>query len=414
MVFFKLACKNILRHRRRSLLTVTGIAVSIALLFAILSLTRGFEKRIEKDLKGIGIDFLVVPVSCPHEVASLLFHGEVAPVFLDQEIVVEVKKTPGIEFASPMIAIQVPDPEKKRKILLYGYEALYVKEIKPYWKIKGEMPAGWEALRLNKILVGSGVAKKEGLKIGDNITYPGTNRTFLVSGILERTFSKDDAFIYTDLKVAQEVAIEVAKLPVIEIEDPTCVLKHRITDDPVSAVAVKLKDRGSLMQVKEDLKKRIPNIKMVSVSEVIKSIAVIAASAKVLALSIVAVALLISAAGVVNSMLTAVFERSQEIGMMRAIGASRADIFRIFIIETIIITSAGGVIGIALAFSGTPIIEVTIGRLMPFLYSKELITFDPIIATFCIILSLILGVCAGLYPAWRASRVSPIEAIRGL
>lgn len=62
------------------------------------------------------------------------------------------------------------------------------------------MHAGWEALRLNKILVGSDIAKEEGLKIGDSISYG--SWTFLVSGIIERTFSKDDAFIYAEIRTA--------------------------------------------------------------------------------------------------------------------------------------------------------------------------------------------------------------------
>lgn len=412
MVILKLAYKNILRHKRRSLLTAAGIAVSIALLFFILSITKNFEKRMGKELQRIGIDFLVVPVGCPHEVASLLFHGKFVPVFLDQAIVEEIKKSPGIEIASPVIVAQIPDPEKKRKILLYGYESEFIKKIKPDWRIKGEMPAGWEALRLNKILVGSDIAKEEGLKIGDTISYGGW--TFLVSGILERTFSKDDAFIYAEIRTAQEVAIKVTGLTVIEVDDPTCTLKHRITNDPISAVTVKVKDTASFMEVKSDLTKRIPNIKIVTASDAVKSVSTIAASAKTLSLSIVIVALMVGAAGIINSMLITVYEQTQEIGMMRAIGALKADIFRMNIYESLIITGAGAIAGIILAVTGASLIEEIIGRLIPFVYGKGLIAFDPLLAVVCFLLSLILGICAGLYPAWKASRVSPVEAIKRL
>lgn len=412
MVILKLAYKNILRHKRRSLLTAAGISVSIALLFSVLSITKGFGERMDRELKRTGIDFLIVPVGCPHEVASLLFHGKFAPVFLDEAIVEEIKRSPGIEMASPVIVAQMPDPEKKRKIVLYGYESEYIKKIKPDWRIKGEMPAGWEALRLNKILVGSDIAKEEGLKIGDTVTYAGW--TFHVSGILERTFSKDDAFIYAEIRTAQEVAIKVTGFPVIEVEDVTCALKHRITDDPINAVAVKLKDKASFIEVKSELTKRIPNIKIATVSDAAKSIANIAASAKTLSLSIVIVALMVGAAGIINSMLITVFEQTQEIGMMRAIGALKSDIFKMTIYESIIITSAGAAAGIILALAGASLIEEIIGRLVPFVHGMGLIAFDPLLAIVCFLLSLILGVCAGLYPAWKASRVSPVEAIKRL
>lgn len=115
-----------------------------------------------------------------------------------------------------------------------------------------------------------------------------------------------------------------------------------------------------------------------------------------------------------NLMFTTVFEQTQEIGMMRAIGASKTDIFRMNIYESLIITGVGAIAGIILAIAGASLIEEIIGRLIPFVYGKGLIAFDPLIAVVCFLLSLILGICAGLYPAWKASRVSPVEAIRKL
>ncbi|MDI6744156.1 MAG: FtsX-like permease family protein [Thermodesulfovibrionales bacterium] len=412
MVTPKLAYKNFLRQKRRNLFTAAGIAVSIALLFSTLSITKGFEKRMGTELQRTGIDFLIVPVSCAHEVASLLFYGKFTPTFLDQAIVEEIKRSPGIEIASPIIVAQMPDPKKNRKTLIYGYESEYIKKIKPDWRIKGEMPAGWDALRLNKILVGSDIAKEKGLKIGDSISYG--SWTFLVSGILERTFSKDDAFIYAEIRTVQEVAIKTTGLRVIEVDDPTCVLKHRITDDPISAVAVKLKGAASFMEVKSDLTKRIPNIKTVTVSDAVKSVSAIAASAKTLSLSIVIVALMVGAAGIINSMLITVNEQTQEIGMMRAIGALKSDIFKMTIYESLIITGTGAIAGIILAIVGASLIEEIIGRLIPSVYSKGLLAFDIELAAVCFLMSLILGICAGLYPACKASKVSPVEAIKRL
>lgn len=173
------------------------------------------------------------------------------------------------------------------------------------------------------------------------------------------------------------MAIKTTGLRVIEVDDPTCVLKHRITDDPISAVAVKLKDTASFIEVKSDLTKRIPNIKTVTVSDAVKSVSAIAASAKTFSLSIVIGALVVGAASIINSMLITVNEQTREIGMMRAIGALKSDIFKMTIYESIIITGTGAVAGIILAIVGASLIEEIIGRLIPSVYSKGLLAFDP-------------------------------------
>ncbi len=88
----------------------------------------------------------------------------------------------------------------------------------------------------------------------------------------------------------------------------------------------------------------MPGIQIVTMGEVMNSISNLAASARALSLAIVLIAVLISAVGVMNSILMSVFERSQEIGMMRAVGASRRDVFRIILEETTILSLAGGIL----------------------------------------------------------------------
>ncbi|MBI5188187.1 MAG: FtsX-like permease family protein [Nitrospirae bacterium] len=113
-----------------------------------------------------------------------------------------------------------------------------------------------------------------------------------------------------------------------------------------------------------------------------------------------------------NSILMAVFERIPEIGIMRAIGASKADIFRIVIEESILITGIGGAAGIIIALIGSGIIERLLRGLTPYAPPGSVISFEPLLAILCFIFSILLGIVSGIYPAWRASKVSPIEALR--
>jgi putative ABC transport system permease protein len=114
-----------------------------------------------------------------------------------------------------------------------------------------------------------------------------------------------------------------------------------------------------------------------------------------------------------NAILMAIFERTREIGMMRAVGASRTDIFRIILKETLLLTAAGGVCGILLSTLGAGMIEGFVRGVMPYVPSGRMIHFDPILAGACILFTLVVGMAAGGYPSWKASTINPIEAIKG-
>jgi putative ABC transport system permease protein len=386
MPFLVLAFKNLLRHRIRSLLTLIGIAASIAVLFSIISFNRGFERGLARELERTGIHFMVVPSGCPHEVASLVLHGAVIPKFLDAEIASKIREVEGIALISPILVSQLPNPVKNRLDIAYGMEMSHISMLKPSWKIEGDIPeSDYE------IIAGSEVAGHDNIRIGDSVEYTG-EKTFRVSGILERTGSHDDAFIYMPIKALQEL-----------------LGKH----ERVTALGVRVSEPGRLSVVTEKLAGEVPGIQIVTIGQVMTSISNLASSAKILSLSIALIAVLISTVGVMNSILMAIFERTQEIGMMRAIGASRFDIFRITIKETVLLTTLGGFAGIIASVIGSGMIEGLVRKFMPYVPSGKMIAVEPWLAGLCIAFSIIVGILSGIYPAWKASKVNPIEAIRG-
>jgi putative ABC transport system permease protein len=88
--YLKLAAKNILRHRTRSVLTMLGIAASVGVLFAVLSFNKGFTEGLALELERTGLHFMIVPSGCAHEVAALVLHGAVIPKFLDTGVMEHV------------------------------------------------------------------------------------------------------------------------------------------------------------------------------------------------------------------------------------------------------------------------------------------------------------------------------------
>lgn len=385
MAFFKLAFSNLLRHRTRSLLTLVGIAASVTVLFSILSFNQGFERGLAEEIRRTGIHFMVVPAGCPHEVASLVLHGAVTPKFIDGGIVDRIRSVGGVSLVSPMLITQVPNPARNRLDMVYGLEMSHVSEIKAGWRIDGRIPEGGDGL-----LMGAEVAAHDGVKVGDRVRYG--DRDFTVSGIIEKTGSQDDAFVYMPVTALQGLLERQGSL---------------------TAAGVKVLEPERLEEITGELAATLPGIQIVTMNEVMRSLASLANSAKVLSLSIAVIAVLISAVGVMNAILMAIFERTREIGMMRAVGASRTDVFRIILKETLLLTAAGGACGILLSTLAAGIIEGSVRRIMPYVPSGKMIHFDPILAGGCLAFTLILGMAAGGYPSWKASTIHPIEAIKG-
>ncbi|MEI2724223.1 MAG: FtsX-like permease family protein [Verrucomicrobiota bacterium] len=119
--------------------------------------------------------------------------------------------------------------------------------------------------------------------------------------------------------------------------------------------------------------------------------------------SIAAISLLVGGIGIMNIMLASVTERTREIGIRRALGARRRDIIVQFLVETVILSGAGGALGVLL------------GVIIPFVVSyaagmKTIITFWSPVLAFGI--SALVGVVFGIYPAIRAAQMDPVEALR--
>ncbi|MCX8031177.1 MAG: FtsX-like permease family protein [Thermodesulfovibrionales bacterium] len=387
MKFLKLATNNILRHKIRSFLALFGVSISIALTFSILSFNKGFEKNLAKELEGTGLHFMIVSSGCPHEVASLVLHSSVLPKYLDITLIEKLKQYPNLKLISPMLVSQLPNHQKNRIDIIYALDISHLPQLKPFLKIKGTLPSNEK-----EILIGYEIANHDKLTIGDIVKYGPNQKDFKVSGIIEKTGGQEDAHVYMFLSALQEI-----------LNKP----------QGISAIGIKLSTTEMLEKTIEQISREIPGIQIVTMGQVLNSILNLANSAKILSLSIAIIAITISFLGVMNLILMAIFERTQEIGMMRAIGASKWDIFKIIFNETLLITTGGGLIGILITTIASTTIEHFLRIFMPYMPSGKILVFDYNIAFFCILSSMIIGAMSGLFPAWKATKISPIEAIKG-
>lgn len=384
MNFFSLAIKNLLRRKIRTTLTILSVAIAISILFSLVAFNRGYEKEMKKELQYLGYHILIVPKGCPYEAASLVLHGGKFPRYLKDEYVDEIKKVPGVKESARLFMNSETDSLLKETKIYFGIDQDYLK-FKPRWKFS----QGGFFTGDHSAVIGQYVSETMKLKLGDKTRAFGED--FTVSGILEQTGDQDDGFYFLPIKTLTRVSGKEGLLV---------------------AVPIRVEDLSKIEEVAERLRAAETDMNVVSMKEVTGAIMGLVSSTRVLIYAVVLIAILISAVGVLNTILMSVFERTREIGMMKAVGSSRMDIFRLIWYETLIVCITGGLLGSFLAIACSKGIESFIKRLMPYAPGGQLVSADIVVIIVSVLFAVIMGILAGIYPAYRASNLMPIEAIR--
>jgi len=388
---FQVAYKNLLRKRIRSLLTLVGIALSAWVLVSLLGFNQGYETALNKDIDNMGFELMVMAKGCPYEAATMMLKGGTGLKYIQESIMEDIAKEPEVEKSFPMLMSAVFDPNKGESGGIAGYfgvEARSFAELKPSLKFR---QGGWFTdVNAYEAVMGYEAAELEQREIGDMILMPEKDVEFKVVGVLERTGTQDDGTIFVPLKTLQKIFGR---------------------PDELTTIGIKLKKGVDSARLEEKLYK-LPDVQVVSLAQVKDTIMKLISTAKVMVLSIAMIAILIAMVGVINTILMSVHERFQEIGILKTIGAMPWDIFQLIWIETLILCAIGGVLGIGLAMILSKVTEILIRYVMPYAPSGGLVLIDLRLIFITMAAVLCIGLMSGLYPAWKAGRIRPLEAIR--
>jgi putative ABC transport system permease protein len=397
--YFKMAWNGLKTRKLRSWLTMIGIFIGIAAVVALVAVGQGLERTITEQFEELGTDKIFIQPKGQFGVPGL----ETA-VELTKDDVETVSKTKGIEEATGMVAgvIKVEFNEEVIYQFLIGIE----EEGKAMYEEFGswEIEKGREVKKSDsdKVSLGYnyGIEKRvftKEVNIRDRIKI--NDEEFKVVGLYKKIGNpQDDAQLYTNDETAREI---------LELDDEVhFILARTSAGEEPSAVAEAVKKE---LRKARDLERGEEDFTVQTFEELIESVQAILGVVQTVLVGIAAISLIVGGIGIMNTMYTSVLQRTQEIGVMKAIGARNRNIATLFVIESGMLGLFGGAIGIVLGMGIAKMVEVAAEG---FGYGIIKVYFPWYLILGALAFSFAIGTISGVLPAVRASRLKPVDALR--
>jgi putative ABC transport system permease protein len=399
----RIALRAIFANKMRSILTVLGVMIGVAAVIAVVSLVQGMQYKISKDLQSIGSTFIEVYPDPGNQRNPFL--QKLPDLTVDDAAAVRRGTTSIREFTPIYIAnAQMKFGEARHQSQMYAVNGAY-QEIVNHWVEHGRffMPLDEEGKK-RVAIVGQEVVS--GLKLGREpigklIQVNGN--AFTVIGIFEKkggTFGNNqDDLIAIPFSTATAIfgSENMRKLVLAFQMRPDTDLD--LTKEQITEI---LRSRHHLKKGEEN------DFRILAQEEIMKTISTVLMNTTMVMAAVVGIALLVGGIGIMNIMLVSVTERTREIGIRKSIGARRRDVLLQFLIEAIALSGLGGLVGVLGGF-----LLANLARLL----LAKLVQLPPVHTPFWAILlafgfCAFLGVVFGIYPAAKASKLDPIEALR--
>ncbi|MEM5799524.1 MAG: FtsX-like permease family protein [Candidatus Aenigmatarchaeota archaeon] len=376
--FIEVAIKNIWRQKTRSALTIIGIMIGIAAIVALGSISEGLRVIIEENLQQASGMITVLQKSDGSIFAAI------ARSRITEQQLEEISKVNGVKDATGVIMrgsyLNGQGGFSQPDLFFVGIDPSKIDMfVSSNIKYDGEL---LETSDTFEAVLGDALAKKLGVDVGDIVTYRGYG--FQVKGILEKTGDTGtDSSLIVNIQTAKDV---------LDTEDYNMVIVLPEDLDEVGDVAKNIEDS-------------VEGISAITTEQFAKQISNIVDQISFFTVGIAAISAIVGGLGVMNTMIMSVMERRKEIGILKAIGATRNFVIKQIIVESALLSLIGGLLGLAIGQLGSWSIT----------YFSEGLAFartTPSLMTNALIFALSLGVVGGLYPAIMASNLDPIEALR--
>jgi putative ABC transport system permease protein len=392
----QIVAKDVMRRKRRVLYAALGVVIGTMTVVGILTIALAGEARIYSQLEKYGPNLTVVPaISNVDMKLGDLSLGTLAvgENYIPEERLPQIRRIADDEIRRGMgiqdegdIATIAPKLYLNAEVMgmsvmLVGVDPQQENKIKTWWRIQ----EGGYLEGADQALVGAVAAELLEINAGDRISLNGSDIT--VTGILEETGSNDDYQIFVPIGTLQRLFDKEGLISSIDI-------RALCNACPVEFIA-------------DGINQNIPGVRAVAVKQVAASEMGMMEKMNKFMLALAGITVAVGLFGVVNTMMASVHERVKDIGIMRAVGASRNQIIKVFIYEAIIIGIMGGIFGYA---AGT-LLAYAVG---PLIFEGTAISYVPQYFPLSLALATFIAVTAAVYPAFRATRIKVADSFRSL
>ena len=378
MSFLKLMVKNPFRNKTRAILAIIGISIGIATIVALGMVTSGLQNSTQATLKAGSAEVTVT------KIGSGTF-GSTGGT-MDENLVTDLKNITGVKDTAGVLRVTVNISTSSNVGTMGGFSVYGIDSNKlslvGITSINGTIFSNGSS---NEIILGKTASENLNKTIGSTIDIYGSE--FKVTGIYETGNFMLDMGSFVPLSTLQNLTSNVDKVSMIEVK-----VNENVNSTEVSQAILNTYPNDLSATTAADQASRIN-----------ESLGMIDTASWAISL----LAIIIGGVGVINTMIMSVFERTREIGVLKAVGWKDRRILGMILGESIILTLVAAVVGVIL---GIVAVEIILNFLITSQSFHAVLTIDTLLKAFLV--AFLVGILGGLYPAYRASRLAPTEALR--
>ncbi len=409
--FFSIAIKSLLSNKMRSALTMLGMIIGVGAVIVLMSVGAGLQNMITSSFENLGANLLMVQPSNPEApgIAAMAPGYATASITLDDaEAISRIRSVIGVAPTNENFVKVIAGSEDTTAVI-HGSTPDY-QQAYAYTIASGQFISKVNIARRDMVVVlGSDVAEDlfgDDDPVGQQVKI--RDKRFTVIGVMEPKgvgvfgFSLD----------------EVIVTPITTYQARLFSQKTPSGEDAVQAVAVQLVSAEVMDEVTEEIENLLrkrhridedeeDDFAVVSLEQMLGIFETITLALTVFLGLIGGISLLVGSIGIMNIMLVSVTERTREIGLRKAIGAKRRDILTQFLLEAAMLSLVGGAIGLIGAWLvAWGISQINLGG-----FTINAVV-SPLIVIVAVSVSVLIGLASGIYPAMKAARLNPIDALR--
>jgi len=390
---WRLAALNLLRNPGRSIAVLLGVLLVAGTAFAGGLITLGVNHAVDTGLARLGADLMVVPKGSVDSTHTALVMGEPVTFYMDGAILNQVAAIPGVKAASPQIYVETLASSAccTGRLMLVGYDPDSDFTVKPWLR-----NALNRTLEPDEILVGNHILGVT----GDPLKFYGS--TFRIAARLDPTGMGIDETVF----LPAPAVWEMAKQSVTLAEKPLS-----IPDGHVSAILVGLSDPAKAPEIASQIESQINGVSVLTAGQITQGVSDDLDGLMSYLLPITIGVLLVALVLFVILFAAIAHERSREIGLLRALGATSRQAISALLMEAAFMGALGGLAGVLAGYAVYGIFKtaIMVSYTLPFLYPSA--PQQIVLGVAVVALAALGGALAAAYPAMRLARLDPHHAI---